>query len=62
MEDLRVHNISGQNFSLWKVQKRSLLVKKDFAIAIDRKDTKPIAMKDEDYNQTDEKEKAKIFL
>lgn len=57
-----MQKFSEQNFSLWKVQMRSLLVKQDLAVAIDGKAKKPAAMKDEDWVKTDDKAKATIFL
>ena len=53
MEETRVQKFSGKNFSLWKVQMRSLLVKYDLAIAIEGKAKKPTAMSDEVWNKTD---------
>lgn len=62
MEETRVQKFSGKNFSLWKVQMRSLLVKHELAIAIEGKANKPTAMTDETWNKTDEKAMAEIFL
>ena len=57
-----MQKFSGKNFSLWKVQMRSLLIKHDLAIAIEGKAKKPTAMSDEDWTKIDEKTMAEIFL
>ena len=62
MEDMKIEKFTGKNYSLWKVQMRSLLVKQDLSIAIEGRAKKPTTMSNEDWQKTDEKAMASIFL
>ena len=62
MEDAKVEKFVGKNFSLWKLQMCSLMVKQDLLVAIEGKFKKPAAMLNEDWKKTDEKAMSSIFL
>ena len=62
MEDMKIEKFTGKNYSLWKVQMRSLLVKQDLVLTIEGKAKKPSTMSNEDWQKIDEKAMASIFL
>lgn len=62
MEDMKIEKFISKNYSLWKVQMHSLLVKQDLALAIEGNAKKPSTMSNEDWQKMDEKAMASIFL
>lgn len=62
MEEAKVEKFSRQNFSLWKVQMESLLIKKDLSLVLEGKAKKPSMMANEEWETLDKKAKATIFL
>ena len=62
MANAKVVKFKVKDFSLWKVQIGSLLVKQDLSVTIKGKSKKPATMSNEDWQKMDEKAMASIFL